>query len=81
MKLHEFLMFFWENIAIFAILLRYFNISVNSFVKSFGYYISVVERRCTIAVYTYILPGPGGNISVIRRVTFVYRCEKMKKSG
>ena len=25
MKLHEFLMFCWENIAIFAILLRYIN--------------------------------------------------------
>ena len=51
-------MFHSENIAIFAILLRYFDIPGIGFVMLFGYCISVSERYCTSAVYTYILPGP-----------------------
>ena len=51
-------MFHSENIAIFAILLRYFDIPGIGFVMLFGYCISVLERYCTSAVYTYILPSP-----------------------
>ena len=58
MIFHVFKMFNSENIAIFAILLRYFDILVISFVILLGYCISVFERYCTSAVNTYILPSP-----------------------
>ena len=58
MIFHVYWMFHSEIIAIFAILLRYFDISVIGFVMLFGYCISVFERFCTSAVYTYILPSP-----------------------
>ena len=44
MIFHVFQMFHSENIAMFAILLRYFDISVIGFVLLFGYYTSVFER-------------------------------------
>ena len=51
MIFHVFKTFHSENIAIFAILLRYFDISsVIGFVILFGYYIKVFERYCTGAV-------------------------------
>ena len=51
-------MFHSENIAIFAIWLQYFDISVIGFVILFGYCISVFEWYYMSVVNTYILPSP-----------------------
>ena len=66
MIFHVFRMFHSENIAIFAILLRYFDILVIGFVILFGYCISVFERYCTSAVNTYILPSPKHARGILR---------------